>query len=144
MKNTFSARRRKTRGSVIVESSLVLLIFLLMLIGIADLSIVLFIQSSLGERVREGLRYGVVTYDATAIRNIVLYGTTTPVDGATPSFRLTSDMVQVSRLDANAAEDRVNITVSNYPVEFFTPFIAGKFTGKPIVAMQAMELGNLP
>ena len=127
-----------------VESALVLVTFLVMVIGIADLSVILFIQTSLGERIRNGLRYGVVTYDAAAIRNIVLYGTSTPVDGATPSFRLTSEMVQVSRLDANTPEDRVKITLSNYPVEFFTPFIAGKFTGKPIVAMQSMELGNLP
>ena len=144
MRHKFSAFRRKRRGSVMVESALVLMIFLVMLIGITDLSLVLFIQSSLVERVREGLRYGVVTYDATAISNIVLYGTATPADGATPSFRLTSSMVEVTRLNANAPEDRVKITVSNYPVEFFSPYIAGKFTGKPIVAMQAMELGNLP
>ena len=144
MRHKSSVSRRKRRGSVMVESALVLMIFLVMLIGITDLSLVLFIQASLAERVREGLRYGVVTYDATAIRNIVLYGTATPADGAVPSFRLTSSMVEVTRLNANAPEDRVKITISNYPVEFFSPYIAGKFTGRPIVEMQAMELGNLP
>ena len=52
-----------------VESALVLVTFLVMVIGIADLSVILFIQTSLGERIRNGLRYGVVTYDAAAIRN---------------------------------------------------------------------------
>jgi hypothetical protein len=75
---------------------------------------------------------------------MVLYGAATPPDGATPSFNLTSSMVQVSRFDAKAAEDRVVITVANYPVEFFSPFIARRVTGKPIVGVQSMELGNLP
>ena len=127
-----------------VESALVLLVFLAMLIGIGDVAQVLFIHQSLVERIRQGLRYGVITYDAAAIQNIVLYGTATPSDGAAPSFNLTSSMVQVSRYDAKAPEDRVVITLSNYPVEFFSPWIAGRLTGKPIVGVQPMELGNLP
>lgn len=127
-----------------VESALVILVFLALLIGIGDLGQVLFIQQSLVERIRQGLRYGVITYDATAIQKIVLYGTPTPADGAIPSFNLTSSMVQVSRYDAKAAEDRVVITVSNYPIEFFSPWVAGRLTGKPIVGVQPMELGNLP
>ena len=132
------------RGSALVESALVLLVALALLIGIGDLAQVLFVHQSLVERVREGLRYGVITYDASAIQNIVLYGTATPANGATPSFNLTSSMVQVSRYDVKASEDRVVITVSNYPIEFFSPWIAGRLVGKPIVAFQPMELGNLP
>ena len=136
--------RHPRRGSALVESALVILVFLALLIGIGDLGQVLFIQQSLVERIRQGLRYGVITYDATAIQKIVLYGTPTPADGAIPSFNLTSSMVQVSRYDAKAAEDRVVITVSNYPIEFFSPWVAGRLTGKPIVGVQPMELGNLP
>ena len=127
-----------------VETSLVLVVFLMMLIGIADLGQVLFIHASLVERVREGLRYGVITYDTAAIKNIVLYGTPAPADGATPSFNLTASMVSVSRADANTPEDRVVITVSNYPIQWFTPYNAKVTAGKPIVEAQAMELGNLP
>ena len=134
----------RRRGSALVESALVVLVFLALMIGIGDLGQVLFIQQSLVERIRQGLRYGVITYDATAIQKIVLYGTATPSDGATPSFNLTSSMVQVSRYDAKAPEDRVVITVSNYPIEFFSPWIAGRLTGRPIVGVQPMELGNLP
>jgi hypothetical protein len=127
-----------------VETSLVLVVFLTLLIGIADVGQMLFIHVSLVERIREGLRYGVITYDATAIKNIVIYGTASPADGATPSFNLTTSMVDVSRMDAKAPEDRIVITVSNYPIQWFTPYIATKTTGKPIVEAQAMELGNLP
>ena len=127
-----------------VETSLVLIVFLMLLIGIADVGQMLFMHVSLVERVREGLRYGVITYDTTAIKNIVVYGTASPPDGATPSFNLTTSMVNVSRMDAKAPEDRIVITVSNYPIQWFTPYIATKTTGKPIVEAQAMELGNLP
>jgi hypothetical protein len=136
--------RKEQRGSAMLESALILVVFLTMIIGIGDFSLALFIHESLVERVREGLRYGVITYDPTAIQNMVLYGAATPPDGATPSFNLTSSMVQVARLDAKAPEDRVTITVANYPIEFFSPFIAGRITGKPIVGVQSMELGNLP
>ena len=138
------ARPRMRRGSAMVESTLVILVFLTVLIGIGDIGQVLFNHQSMVERVRAALRYGVVTYDVTSIRNMVLYGTTTPAEGQSPSFQLTANMVQVSRYDASTAEDRVMITVSNYPVEFFSPFIARRATGQPIVGVQPMELGNLP
>ena len=144
MKSKKRETKKREKGSALVETSLVLVIFLLTLIGIADIGQFMFQHASIVERVRAGLRYGVITYDPAAIRNVVLYGTPTPVAGTTPSFHLTASMVEVSRLDANAIEDRVKITVSNYPVEFFTPFIARQVTGKPIVAIQSVELGNLP
>jgi TadE-like protein len=138
------SKRPEVRGSAMVETSLVLIVFLMLLIGIADVGQMLFLHVSLVERMREGLRYGVITYDPTAIQNIVLYGTASPADGATPSFNLTASMVNVSRMDAKAPEDRIVITLSNYPIQWFTPYIATKTTGKPIVEAQAMELGNLP
>lgn len=138
------SKRPGVRGSAMVETSLVLIVFLMMLIGIADIGQMLFLHVSLVERVREGLRYGVITYDTTAIQNIVLYGTASPPDGATPSFNLTASMVNVSRMDAKTPEDRIVITLSNYPIQWFSPYIATKTTGKPIVEAQAMELGNLP
>jgi hypothetical protein len=138
------SKRSGVRGSTLVETALILVVFMMMVIGIVDFAQVLFTHVSLVERVREGLRYGVITYDAAAIQNIVLYGTASPPQGATPSFNLTANMVSVSRMDANAAEDRVVITLSNYPIQFFTPYIATKTTGKTIVEAQSMELGNLP
>jgi hypothetical protein len=144
MLNKNVRRNRGRKGSVVIESSLVLVVFLVISVGIADIGQFLFQHHGIVERVRTGLRYGVITYDPTAIRNIVLYGTATPAEGATPSFYLTSDMVAVSRADANTNEDRVMITVSNYPIKFLTPFIAGNATGKPIVGVLPMELGNLP
>src|SRR5262245_58586501 len=98
----FLTKRNSKKGSAIVESSMVLVVFITALVGIGDLGQMLFIHASIMERVREGLRYGVITYDPTAIRNIILYGTEAPADGATPGFQLTSSMVDIARFDANS------------------------------------------
>jgi hypothetical protein len=132
------------RGSAMVETSLVILVFFTMTLAILNIGQVLFLQSSVLERVRAGLRYGVVTYDSTAIQNMVLYGTSSPSEGATPSFNLTSSMVTVSRFDAQQVADRVVIQVSNYPMDFYTPFFARRLTASPIKATLPMETGNLP
>jgi hypothetical protein len=115
------------------------MVFFMLLMGILDFGQMLFFRASIGERMRGALRGGAIAYDATAIQNYVLYGTRTPADGATPSLNLTSSMVSVTRLDANTSADRVQITVSNYPIVFFSPVLARRVVSAPIVAMQAME-----
>src|SRR6185436_3239058 len=134
----------RRRGSAMVETSLVLLVAITLLISIMDLGQILFLRTSVTERVRAALRAGVVTYDATAIQNMVLYGKATPAVGAKPSFNLTSSMVTVTRLNANESSDRVKISVTNYPLDFYTPMMAKRVIGRPIVVVQAMEAGNLP
>lgn len=127
--------KRRETGSVLVESSLVLLVFMLMLLSTFDIGQVLLLHQSITERVREALRYGVVnTYNATAIRNYVLYGqTTAPTNSSSTFYSLTSSMVSVQRSDAGTDDDRVTITVSNYPYIFLTPMISGSHTGAPIM-----------
>jgi len=112
------------------------------LIGIMDMGQFLFLRASVQERIRGALREGVILYDPAAIENQVLYGTPTPADGAIPSFNLTADMVEVTRLDANTSADRVKVTVSNYPIDFYTPFVAGRVIGAPIYAVASMEQPN--
>jgi hypothetical protein len=139
-----SRSRSGQRGNALIESALILIVAVSMLIAIADMGQFLFLHASVVERMRAGLRYGVITYDPTAIRNVVLYGTDTPAQGDIPSFNLSSSMVTISRLDANTSEDRVMITISNYPIDFYTPFIARHATAPTMFAVQHMELGNLP
>jgi hypothetical protein len=127
-----------------VETSLVLLVALALIIGIMDLGQILFLRQSVQERVRAALRAGVITYDPESIKNIVLYGKADPPDGARPSFHLTSAMVSVTRLNANESSDRIKISVTNYPIDFYTPLMAKRVVGRPIVAVLAMEAGNLP
>lgn len=125
--------QRNQRGNGLVEAALALLVFMSMLLCVFDFAQVLYLHQSITERVREALRYGIVnSYDATAIQNYVLYGQPTQPAGASPYFSLTSNMVSVQRVDAGTSEDRIVITVSNFPYVFLSPYIAGNKTGAAI------------
>jgi hypothetical protein len=131
-----SKRQKNSRGSSLVETTLILLVFLTLLIGTVDVGQVLFIHQTLVERTRAAARYGALhPFDATAIQNMVLYNRPTAPEGARSGiFGLTPSMVSAVRRDATYNEDRVVVTISNYRFYFFTPLIAGAMRGKPIVA----------
>ena len=139
MRNLSQKRLQRQRGSVFVELSLALVIFLILMLGVIDIGQGLYLRGSVTERMRGALRSGVIAYDAAEVKNFVLYGTRTPSLGAVPNFGLTQSMVEVTRLDNNTAADRIRITVSNYPVLFLTPVVARRITLAPIVAVQAIE-----
>jgi hypothetical protein len=118
----------RRRGSTLVESSIVLLLFLTILIGVLDFGQVLFFHHFLMDRVRVGARYAAVTNpDAAAVRNYVAYNTAAPAPGAVPLFGLDPAMVQVTRQDAGTAADRIQVKISTYNVRFLSPWLAGTF-----------------
>jgi len=51
------SRRRARAGSTLVEASIVLVLFLVLLIGILDVGQVMFFHHVLTQRVRAGARY---------------------------------------------------------------------------------------
>ncbi len=121
-----------------LEGALVTLILAAVLIGIFDLGLVLFIHQTFVARARSAVRYAIVnTYDVTAIQNMVLYGH--PTAGTAGMFNLTAGMVSVSRQDAGTSEQRIVVTISGYPYRFFSPWIAGVMTGRPIIASLPLE-----
>ncbi len=148
------SQNSKRRGQSLVEATLILLVFVSIFVGIIDLGQVLFIHQTLVERTRNAARYGAVRpYDALAMENMVLYASPTPPpmpgnseyaegevnhrpDGI---FGLTPAMVDVQRFGVGSNDDRVVITVSNYPFTFFSPLIARVVTGKPIMASLPYE-----
>src|SRR5436190_1673805 len=73
-----SKRRNNRSGQALIESSLILLVFLQVLIGIMDFGQFLYFHQSLSERTRAGARYAAVhgaptVIDSTAIANFTLY-----------------------------------------------------------------------
>lgn len=76
------------RGSTLVEASLVLLSFLLLVIGILDVGRLYFVYNSLGNAVREGNRYAIVhggeSYDPATEEQVkdVIVNAAAGVDGA--------------------------------------------------------------
>jgi hypothetical protein len=139
-----SASRKRQRGSHLVESSLIMMVFFATVIGALDFGQVLFVHQSLVERARSGARFGTVNeYDPVKIRNMVLFNQPERPDGAnTGMFGLTDANVLVSRMDANTSEDRVNVTISNYNFQFMSPWIAGTVTGLPVKATFPYEFAN--
>ena len=129
------------RGQGVVEAALVTLVFVATLIGILDLGQVLFVHQTFAARVRAATRYGVVrTYDENAIRNMVLYGQpAAPVGATSGTFGLDASMVTVSRADAGTNEERIVVTIQNYPYKLFSPWIGRVFTGRPLVASLPVE-----
>src|SRR5258706_4777174 len=128
-----SQRRRNSRGSMMVELSLIFLVFFSLLIGAFDFGQFLFIHQALVERARLAARWGMATYPAptnTEIQNMMIYGQSTA--GTNGYFGLTSGMVTVTSSDANTWNARISILVSNYPYKMLSPYIAGSYTGPNI------------
>ena len=109
-----SGRWQTSRGSVLVEMSLIGVMFFVILIAILDFGQSLFLQQAMVERVRGAARWGAVTdpTNTDAIRNMVLYWQPTAPTGGTPSFGLTGSMVAVSAPDAGTADYRLVVRVS--------------------------------
>lgn len=119
----------KQRGSTLVESSVILLLFLVLVTGVLDFGQVLFFHHFLTDRVRSGARYAAVTNaDATAVQNLVAYNTSSPGPGATGLFGLQPGMVQVTRYDAGTATDRIEVKISTFRLWFLSPWLARSFT----------------
>jgi hypothetical protein len=128
------------RGSTLVESSVMLLLFLVIVIGVLDAGQILFFHQFLTDRVRSGVRYAVVhSFDAAAVANMVAYADPAPAPGTAGLFGLTASMVQVNHYDAGTPADRVSVKITGYQMRFLSPWIAGVFAGGPFQAVAPME-----
>jgi Flp pilus assembly protein TadG len=140
---TVSLKRRndRRRGHAMLEGALILTIFLSFLIGTLDFAQFLYFHQSLVERVRTAARYGAVhPTDTTAIRNMAVYNKAVLTGSETSLVpNLTTDLVSVSSLSAGTSEARVTVTISNYPFQFFSPFIARAGTARSITATMISE-----
>jgi len=149
-------RSRRQRGQALVESVLTLTAFLAIFMGMIEVGEILYIHQTLVERTRSAVRWGAVnvwdsTNSPTAISNVVLYGTPTPADNATPIFGLSSSNVSVTRPQPDySSADRVVVSVSGYTLTFFTNAIVqlsggnhsanAQFTGLTIQQSQTCHL----
>jgi hypothetical protein len=110
-----------------VESALVLFLFLFVMIGIVDMGTILFTYQGLVQRVQAGARYGIVnSYDDEKIRNVVAYGD--PEGGTNPFFGMNKELISVQSNELDNQISRVQVYIDNYPMHLFTPFVSGAFT----------------
>jgi Flp pilus assembly protein TadG len=133
---TTKLRRRRTKGSALVELALFFPLFAILLIGIVDFAQFLFLQQAIVERARYAARWGAAANpsNTVAIANVVLYfQTTAPQAGQQASFGLTPAMVQVAERAAGTDDYCLVVTISGYTIRLFSPLIAGKYQGRPII-----------
>ena len=139
----------RRRGQALVESGLILFVFLAFFIGTLDFGQFLYFHQSLTERARAAARYGAVNpTDRTGIQNVAVYndpaGTANGAKPLLPYF--TVDMVSVclpgdtSCSDSSTGPDwRVSVTISGYQMTTFNLWMPQSFTNKPITASLVSE-----
>ena len=134
-------RRRASAGSTLVESSIILVLFLVLLIGILDVGQVIFFHHVLTERVRAGARYAAVhRYDPGAIKNVVTYNSpTAPANGGGGLFGILPSMVQVNLYDQGTTNARVEVSISAFTMHFVSPWLMRDFTPNAFSAVVPVE-----
>lgn len=121
--------RSAQRGATLLEFTFVAAVFLIMIVGIVSAGNLYFTHNALVEATRRGARYAVLTrrngnpaaWDQ-AVKNVVVYGTPTPAQGATPVvYNLQTDNVIVTNSSFGVAQGTVSVTIDNYTFPFVLP-----------------------
>jgi Flp pilus assembly protein TadG len=148
-------RQGADRGQSLVESTLVLIVFLSMLLGMVDVGQVLVAHQALVERVRGAARWGSLhPYDGTGeqVANLVLYNQPTPPPASPATFLgLTRANVDVQFRTAaiQRPDDQwISVAVVNYEYHFFSPWLSKPFVNPRPVAVTVpcviLSLGDHP
>jgi hypothetical protein len=139
---TMRAHQRNQRGQSAIEGALVVVVLIGIILAAIDIGQVIFLHQTLAERARGAARYAALhPNDPDGARNMVLYGRATEPGGARSGFGgLTPRMVDVKRVNSETSEDAVVVTVSNYPLRFFSFWLAGAMHARPIVASSPVEI----
>jgi Flp pilus assembly protein TadG len=120
------------RGGTLIEFTVVASVFFLMLVGIVSAGNLYYTHNALVEATRRGARYAVLNPSggATAVQNVVIYGTNSPPNGATPLvYNLQPANVTVCYQGAagcpgqafGVAAGAVTVTIQNYSFPFVFP-----------------------
>ncbi len=115
-------RRRRARGQSLVETTLILTAFMGLMLGMVGVGQMLFVRQALVERAQDAARWGAVnSFDATAIRNLVLYGATVPSDGAMPFAGLSPTEVVVGNPGCPGVDCRVSVAIPGHGIQSTEP-----------------------
>jgi len=111
-------RRPGSKGQSLVETTLILAAFMGLLLGMVGVGGTLFARQTLAARVHDAARWGAVnSYDPVAIRNLVLYGTTTPTKDAQPFLGLSAPDVAVTKAGCPGADCRVSVDIARHGLQ---------------------------
>ena len=134
------SKRKRQKGQALIESGLVIIALLLMIVGIMDFGQFLFFHQALTDRARAGARYAIAnTYDATAIKNVVLYNDPAAAGGTPGLFGLTAAHVNVIPTPNATSPTRIEVNISGFPIVFLSPYLTKSYTHRAIRAVRAVE-----
>ncbi|MFN7931834.1 MAG: TadE/TadG family type IV pilus assembly protein [Bryobacteraceae bacterium] len=130
-------RRKNQRGSTLVESSLVVMCFLAVMIGIVDVSQFLYTHHALTNRAREGARWAAVQspLNTDQVKNYIVYGNAAASPNTPMVHNLTPSMVTVTAPTPQGAGTpqsswigcdgaMVQVQISGYRYSIISPYIA--------------------
>ena len=134
-----------------LESALVLLIFLVVLIGVVDMGQFLYFHQSLTERARVAARYGAVhAYSSPGldIQNVAIYndpgGAGAGASAVLPYLNTaagTNGYVSATLVGAAGTDDaRIIVTINNYPYNFLSPYMSKATWLRTIIAAEPYEI----
>ncbi len=120
---------KSQRGQALVETTLILLAFLSLLLGMGAVGEKLFIQQTLTERAHDAARWGALNhYDAAAIQNLVLYRTTEP-EGHPDSFDgLAPSDIVVANPGCPGPECRITVAIPGHGIRSVEPSPTAQLT----------------
>lgn len=135
-RNVSPRRVRQSRGSVIVETALIFIVFALILFGVFDFGQFLFTHQALVERARYAARWGAINdpTNTTSIVNMVLYNqSTSPSQGTPTYFNLSTSNVSVTNPGSGTNDYRLTVQISGFNYTVLSPYMTGAHTGIPII-----------
>lgn len=141
-------RRDNERGGTLIEFAVVAVVFFMMLVGIVAAGNLYYTHNALVEATRRGARYAVLnsTGSDTAVSNVVVYGTPTPAQGATPLvYNLRTTNVTVTYNGMNVAQGTVTVAIQGYSFPFVLPTRTTSITMPPYrTTMTGESAGFIP
>jgi hypothetical protein len=149
------ARSARERGSVLIESSLIMLVAMMVMVATFDFGQFLFFHQTIAERARLAARYGALNWDrgcdATCVKNMVVYRqATAPVNGVpsdnvvVPGLTTANVNVTIPNPAVQGWDARVIVKIQNYRFQVFTPWLSptGTLTARAITATSPIEAPN--
>ena len=139
---------KNQRGQSLIESALVMLVFLPLLMGIMDVGQFLYFHQALSERARTAARWGAVhPFDSIKIANVAIYNDPAgPSHGASAVLPYlntrpgTDGYVSATLSDAGADDARLTVTIASYPNSFL--IVPASISHRTVHDTQPYEIGR--
>ena len=129
------------KGQALLEGTLALLGLVLAITLILDVAQAFLFTEYFTERARAGARYAAVNeYDPKTVANFVVYNNPRgAVEGASALMGLQPHNVVVERLDMGSTGDRIEVSIHDFSLRSFTPFLSRAYHPLPFKAVFPVE-----